>query len=72
MSEQNMRRCRHGKYCVADFRTEINVQPSMCGPGCCGREVIAVSLKVVQEWSSWIVRGGMNSSNSYSTVEPWV
>ena len=64
----NIRRCRHGKYWVADFRTGVNVLPWICGPGCCGREVIAVSFKVVQEWSCWIVRGGINSSNSYSTL----
>ena len=39
-----MHRCRYGKYWVTDFRTGVNVQPEMCGPGCCGREIIAVSL----------------------------
>ena len=72
MSERNIRRCRHSKYWIADFRTGVNVQPYMCGPVCCGLEVIAVSLKVVQEWSSWIVRGGINSSSSFATGNIWV
>ena len=50
----------------------MNVQPLTCGPGCYGREVIAVSLKVVQEWSSWIIRDGIYLSNSFSTGSHWV
>ena len=43
----------------------------MCGPVCCRREVWRSPEKVVQKWSSWIVRGRINSS-SFATGNIWV
>ena len=43
----------------------------MRGPVFCRREVWRSPEKVVQEWSSWIVRGEINSSDSFATGNPW-
>ena len=44
----------------------------MRGPVCYRREVWRSPEKVVREWSSWIVRGGINTSSSFATGNPWV